>query len=154
MTNTRSLALFAPVDGSLALPLVDGRGTTTLRPLPLRLVDGRSEWPTPAPTRSARRPVRTGLSPEVRRRRTLLAVVGALLIVLALPLSGTGGRSHAAGSALVGSGPATYIVQPGDSLWSIAQRVDPSGDPRPLVARLAAATGAESVVPGEHLTLP
>ena len=38
-------------------------------------------------------------SAEVRRRRTLLAVMGLLLIALALPLSGTGGYSHPAGSA-------------------------------------------------------
>jgi hypothetical protein len=45
-------------------------------------------------------------------------------------------------------------VQPGDSLWSIAARVDPSGDPRPLVAKLAAELGSSTVQPGEHITIP
>ena len=31
-----------------------------------------------------------------------------------------------------------YVVRPGDTLWSIATRLDPSGDPRPLVAQLEA----------------
>ena len=94
-------------------------------------------------------------SPEVRRRRTLLAVMGLLLIALALPLSGTGGHSHPTGSALAENrGPVVYTVQPGDSLWSIAERLDPTADPRPLVARLASQTGSESVKPGERIVLP
>jgi hypothetical protein len=82
-------------------------------------------------------------------------VIGLLLLALALPLSGTGGNSHATGSALAETGrPVSYVVQPGDTLWSIAERVDPTGDPRPLVARLAAQTGSDTVVPGERLVLP
>jgi LysM repeat protein len=47
-----------------------------------------------------------------------------------------------------------YVVQPGDTLWSIAVRVDPTGDPRPIVDQLAQEVGSDTVVPGEHLTLP
>lgn len=94
-------------------------------------------------------------SPAVRRRRLLLAVMGLALVGLALPLSGTGGRSHATGSALAGIGHQVgYTVRPGDSLWSIAERVDPTADPRPLVAQLASQTGSETVVPGERIVLP
>jgi hypothetical protein len=95
------------------------------------------------------------VSPQVRRRRTLLAVLGLLLIALALPLSGTGGYSHPTGSALAGNrGPFVYTVQPGDSLFSIAERLQPKADPRPLVAKLASQTGSESVTPGERIVLP
>jgi hypothetical protein len=85
----------------------------------------------------------------------LLAIMALLLVALALPLGGTGGHSHPAGSALAENGrPASYVVQPGDTLWSIAQRVAPGGDPRPLVAELASKIGSARVVPGERITLP
>jgi hypothetical protein len=116
-------------------------------PLPLSVVpDVRA-----VPTRRPRRRV----SPEVRRRRTLLAVVAVCLLGLALPLGGTGGLSHATGSVSAGNGhPVEYTVQPGDSLWSIAASVDPTADPRPLVAKMAAEIGSDTVQPGERITVP
>jgi hypothetical protein len=81
--------------------------------------------------------------------------MGLLLVGLALPLSGTGGHSHATGSAPAETGsPVIYTVRPGDTLWTIAERVDPSADPRPLVAQLSAQTGSDTVVPGERIILP
>jgi hypothetical protein len=100
-------------------------------------------------------PARRRTSMAVRRRRTLLAVTALLLVGLALPLSGTGGHSHPTGSALAETGGAvSYTVQPGDSLWSIAKRVSPTSDPRPLVAQMASQLGSETVVPGERITVP
>jgi hypothetical protein len=118
--------------------------------------DQGAGWRRAAPLTSVpgRRPVRR-TSPELRRRRALLAAMGLLVTALALPLSGTGGTSHPIGSALAETGhPVAYTVQPGDTLWSIAGRVDPAGDPRPLVAKLASQIGSDTVVPGEHLVLP
>ena len=109
----------------------------------------------PAPRHGAWSSGRRRPSIEVRRRRTLFAAMGLLLVGLALPLSGTGGNSHATGSALAETGhPFTYTVRSGDTLWTIAERVDPNADPRPLVARLAAQTGSDTVVPGEQIVLP
>ena len=55
-----------------------------------------------------------------------------------------------------GAGPErTYVVRPGDTLWTIAERADP-GDVRQAVwdleqrNHLASAT----IVPGQHLVLP
>jgi hypothetical protein len=101
---------------------------------------------------------RTGPSAAVRRRRVLLGMVAAgLLVALALPWSGTGGSLATPGPALAGERVAphtSYVVQPGDTLWSIAVRLDPSGDPRPTVAKLEAEVGGDGVVPGEQLVLP
>ncbi|HEX3840592.1 MAG TPA: LysM peptidoglycan-binding domain-containing protein [Acidimicrobiales bacterium] len=107
--------------------------------------------PDPVPVRQARRRV----SSAVRLRRTLLALAGLMVVGLALPLGGAGGPSHPSGSALAGTThPIEYTVQPGDTLWSIATAVDPSADPRPLVAKLAAQTGSDTVEPGEHISVP
>jgi nucleoid-associated protein YgaU len=116
-------------------------------------------WSTPGDPDFSTRPVLRvveggGGAPAVRQRRLLVAVIAVLAVALALPLSGTGGRSHATGSAPAGIGRVEYTVQPGDTLWTIAQRVDPNNDPRPLVTKLAAQTGSDTVVPGERISLP
>jgi hypothetical protein len=106
--------------------------------------------PDPARLRTRRRP-----SAAVRLRRTLLAASGLLVIGLALPLGGAGGHSHASGPALAETThPIEYTVQPGDTLWSIAVAVDPSADPRPLVATFASQTGSYTVEPGERIAVP
>jgi nucleoid-associated protein YgaU len=142
-------------DGGPGLRLVSN-GTARARP------DAGNDWDTPDPWARPisvvpdRRPAtRRRVSPAVRRRRALLAFMGLLLVGLALPLSGTGGNSHATGSALAETGaPVSYTVRPGDTLWTIAERVDPSADPRPIVAQLSAQTGSDTVVPGERIILP
>ena len=89
-----------------------------------------------------------------RRAAAALAAVGAVAL-LSLPLASLAGRPlavHPAAAATAGG--VRYVVQPGDTLWSIATRFDHGGDPRALVARLAAQTGTEAVYPGERLRLP
>ena len=163
-------ALWLSPDPSVDRPAVDRAPSNDGGP-GLRLVsDGArrarphvgDDWDTPdpwAPRMSVvpdRRPgTRRRVSPAVRRRRALLALMGLLLVGLALPLSGTGGNSHATGSALAETGaPVSYTVRPGDTLWTIAERVDPTADPRPLVAQLSVQTGSDTVVPGERIILP
>ena len=134
------------------------RGVTPSRPFSLSEPDRRCQ---PArPTRAGCiTDGRTGRpSVAVRRRRVMLGTVAAgLLVALALPWSGTGGSLATPGSAQAGEKVAahtSYVVQPGDTLWSIAVRLDPSGDPRPVVDELAAQVGGPNVVPGEQLVLP
>jgi hypothetical protein len=122
----------------------------------LRLVEGPETWAGDGlEPRRAARPRAGRASIEVRRRRTLVVVIGLLLLALALPLSGTGGYSHATGSAPVEtSAGGVYTVKAGDTLWSVAERLDPSADPRPMVSELAKETGSDTVYPGERITLP
>ncbi len=47
-----------------------------------------------------------------------------------------------------------YVARPGDTLWSIASRLEPGGDPRPLVAQLERELHGEVLVPGARLVLP
>jgi hypothetical protein len=48
----------------------------------------------------------------------------------------------------------TYVVHPGDTLWSIARRMQPSGDVRPLVDRLAASRHGAPLHPGDRIARP
>ncbi|MEZ5165078.1 MAG: LysM peptidoglycan-binding domain-containing protein [Acidimicrobiales bacterium] len=46
------------------------------------------------------------------------------------------------------------VVQPGDTLWSIARTLAPEHDPRPLVSALADLAGGGSIQPGQLLRVP
>ena len=48
------------------------------------------------------------------------------------------------------------MVQPGETLWVIAERVDPETDPRETVARIVAMNDlpSSSVVAGQELVVP
>jgi hypothetical protein len=45
-------------------------------------------------------------------------------------------------------------VQPGETLWSIAHQLQPQGDVRGLVHRLASLNGGTDLQIGQHLVLP
>jgi hypothetical protein len=109
----------------------------------------------PLVTTTNRRP-RRRVSAGVRRRRALLAVTALLVVGLALPLGGSGGSSHPSGPALAETPgqSVAYTVRPGDTLWTIAQRADPTGDPRPLVAQMEQQTGSDTVTPGQRISVP
>jgi hypothetical protein len=99
---------------------------------------------------------RRGASPAVLRRRlAAAALLVAMVVGLALPVSALGGRAVSAGGASASLVAHTYYTaRPGDTLWSIATRLDPGGDPRPLVTLLAAETGSDTVLVGERIWLP
>jgi hypothetical protein len=99
---------------------------------------------------------RWGASPAVLRRRwAAVGLLAAMVLGLALPVSALGGTPVSAGNAPAPLVAHTfYTVRPGDTLWSIATRLDPSGDPRPLVTQLATETGSDTVLVGERVWLP
>ena len=105
----------------------------------------------------------------VRRRLAVLAVLlvavtGVLLVVRGLDAGGRTTASTAPGGGVLvhdlsaygaahESPPAgaRYVVQPGDTLWSIAGRLVPTGDVRDEVDRLAGWNGGASLQAGQRL---
>jgi hypothetical protein len=116
-----------------------------------------------------------------RRRRLAVATLALGLVVVAaqagaalggLPLASperrstvsTATRSAAAGApAAASAGDSAratgvvahaVVVHAGDSLWSIAARLAPGEDVRPIVDELSAARHGAPLVPGETIRLP
>jgi hypothetical protein len=120
---------------------------------PLRLVSAPS------------RPLRSGSASQrvkaparlTRRGRIVVLVLLALLALLATTLGFVlSSGSAAAGGSGATAGSSIVVVQPGDTLWSIAARANPNADPRVLVQRIIdvnALPGAD-VQPGQELSLP
>ena len=48
---------------------------------------------------------------------------------------------------------AVYVVQPGDTVWTIARKLDPNGDPRAVVDRIVELNGGAALQPGQRLRL-
>jgi LysM repeat protein len=90
---------------------------------------------------------------RVRRRRlAALSVTVGLAGILSGPVAnavGVGGAPQANASR-------TYVVRPGDTLWSIATRFRPSADPRVVVEAIRSANGLDpaALVPGQQLSIP
>lgn len=88
------------------------------------------------------------------RGRVALGLILTLVAIIVWVLFGSG-TADAAGSS---SGPANrvVVVQPGENLWTIAQNVDPEGDPRDLVIRIREINGlgSQHVFPGQSVIVP
>jgi Tfp pilus assembly protein FimV len=83
----------------------------------------------------------------VRTRLLLVAAVAAVALVVAPGLARGAGPERPAARV-------TYTVQPGDTLWSIARRVAPGRDPRPVVDRLIQVNHlGDGLQAGQQLTI-
>ena len=96
--------------------------------------------------------------PAVFRRRRVL-VAGVLLVVFVLAALAVGRVATVLGGAPASvpehrPGAVDHVVQPGDTLWSIAQSLQPGGDVRPLVQGLARANGGPELIVGQRLEVP
>ena len=69
--------------------------------------------------------------------------------------SPAGADAHIASAPVVApvavAAPTEIIVQSGDSLWTVARRLQPQGDLRGLVDRLIERVGSTSVTRGQHI---
>ncbi len=126
-----------------------GGPVVSLRPAPtpvLRLV------PPSLPDRATR----------IRRRRLAVLVVAvALVAATVIGVRAIGGSAQVDGTARpevvelqpVPVADQRYIVQPGDTLWSIATEVAPDDDPRAVVDALREANGGPALQVGDELIL-
>ena len=88
-----------------------------------------------------------------RRGRALSRALGIVLVVAVVLLVAPG--------LARGVGPdrpapqVTYVVEPGDTLWSIARQVAPGRDPRPVVDGLIKANDVRGgLQAGQELSIP
>ena len=94
-----------------------------------------------------------------RRRRLVLVTVATLAVLGAIRLSpGFSGGGPLTASGEPGSAhpvaALTYVVQPGDTVWSIAHHFVRSGDERPLVDAITAELHGTALVPGQAIGIP
>jgi len=89
----------------------------------------------------------------VRRRRTVAVVAAALVAVLMSPLAAGAVRR---GEPSAPAAQQVVVVQTGDTLWSIAQRVRPGDDPRAVAGEIMAANGVRpgALAVGSSLVVP
>jgi len=85
-------------------------------------------------------------------------VAVAAVVLLALPIRALGAVTVAGqdtpGGAPAGLAPgSTVVVQSGDTIHSLAMRVNP-GDVAAIARALAAEVGSATLVPGEHVVIP
>ncbi len=148
----------------MALPLtIDFPSDSDLRSEPA------PEWPprlrlVPSPSPSAPSPFeeaparpRPALSPaQARRRRRGVLITIGLLVAVGLSVMGapSSGTDRSPLPAVGTETAAVYVVQPGDTLWSIAGGLAPDRDRRAAVDRLAAANGGADLLVGQRLIVP
>jgi hypothetical protein len=89
----------------------------------------------------------------VRRRRTVAVVATARIAVLMSPLAAGAVRR---GEPAPPAAQQVVVVQTGDTLWTIAQRVRPGEDPREVAAEIAAVNGVQAggLTVGASLVVP
>ena len=89
-----------------------------------------------------------------RRGRLLLVALGSLLLLAAI----SAGRTGSQAATYVENGPTVQqaTVQPGETLWAVAQRIAPKNDPRDVVAQIRRINhlSTSSLQAGQQLLLP
>lgn len=136
---------------AIAIPLAPVGPRTTSAPRPVRSAVRTT------PRAHSARPMRSSKPQQVshltRRGRLVVLFGGVIALFSAMLMFGS-----FANATLTNQGPATQVVvvQPGESLWSIAQAVAPSADPRETVGRIRDLNGMTSavVVKGQSLIVP
>lgn len=134
----------------------------------------------PAPLRAPRLPITSASAPSIplgrvdparqttigrttlrltRRGRLTVTVLVTVAVTVAVltALAAVGGSTFAAGTTVQASEPASeVVVLPGETLWSIAGRVDPEADRRDVILQIRQLNDLETsmVLAGQTLLLP
>jgi LysM repeat protein len=88
------------------------------------------------PRRSPVQAIGPGPARLTRRGRLVLAALATLVLAAVLTVVAPAVAHLGAPAAVPADAPAVVIVQPGDTLWSIARRIAPDRDARVVVADL------------------
>ena len=117
--------------------------------------------PAARPQVTKARPARTRARLTRRGRVVVAALLAASMVLVAALawLAGTARADTAGGgvpSSAVYHSLRSVVVQPGQSLWSIAAQYEPASDPRSVIQEIIDlnALSGTSVQPGQHLWLP
>jgi hypothetical protein len=92
-----------------------------------------------------------------RRGRTVLTVLIAIVVAVAAATFGLGAAGASAGTHSGSFSTFQYVtVDPGESLWQLAQSVAPTADPRDVIADILTLNNLSSaaVQPGQRLAIP
>jgi hypothetical protein len=92
----------------------------------------------------------------VRRRRLAIAGLSIVLgVIVSSPVAGALDRHPGSRPDRGRTAAQVYVVQPGDTVWSIAEHVV-SGDPRAMVDAISRRNhlGPSVIVPGQSLVIP
>ena len=107
----------------------------------------------PLAARPAARPAAGRLRLTRRGRLVLVLVAMALLFVAA-----SVGRAGSEAATVSDTGPSLQqvTVQPGETLWAVAQRIAPDNDPREVIAQIRRINDLETstLQAGQQLLLP
>lgn len=111
--------------------------------------------PQAAAQATAQAAAQTGAAVHLTRRGRLVLALLAALVVAGLFVAGAS-AAQASGPAAAHAGDARVFVQPGDTLWSIAQRTRPGADPQTVMQDILQANhlGTASVTVGQRLWVP
>lgn len=149
---------------------------TILAPVEIALPDNVSPFPlsrvrsAPAP-RSKSRPGADVAQPRLshsadaaqprlrltRRGRVVLGTLATVLTAAAFAFIATIGAPQAVASNAVGDADFGYVVvQPGESLWSVATELDSSADPRDVIVEIVRLNQLDGsgVIAGQSLAVP
>ena len=94
-----------------------------------------------------------------RAGRTRAGLLVGLMLALAIAWSvagwvaGPGSGVDPVGAGITPEAWTIVVVQPGDTLWSIAAEIDPDGDIRATVDRLAQRNGGSTLTVGQRLVV-